>query len=154
MTEKELLKPQTRGKKRQAATPTAAHVLARHAIDAIVDKKGFDITIIDVREVSGVADYFVLCTGEVDLQIKAIVEGIKERIKEACQERPWHVEGAEHLQWVLMDYVDVVIHVFNPEKRAFYELERLWGDAPMENLPRDAGSDAVELLPSDIAPSS
>ena len=154
MTEKDLLKPQTRDKQRQAKSPAPSHTLARLAIDAIVDKKGFDVTIIDVREVSGVADYFVLCTGEVDLQIKAIVEGIKERIKEACQERPWHVEGAEHLQWVLMDYVDVVIHVFNPEKRAYYELERLWGDAPIEHLDREAGSDKVQLLPSDTAPSA
>ncbi len=122
-------------------------MLAAHAIDAALAKKAHDITVLDMRAVSGVADYFVVCTGESDLQVKAIFEAVEDRIKAQCQERPWHVEGADHRQWVLLDYVDLVVHVFIPEKRAFYSLERLWGDAPLERVPDDAASaEAVQLL--------
>ena len=81
------------------------------------------------------------------MQVKAIYDAIEDRIREQAQERPWHVEGAEHRQWVLLDYVDLVVHVFLAEKRAFYDLERLWGDAPIEQVPDDAASsDDVSLL--------
>ncbi|NKO01022.1 ribosome silencing factor, partial [Weissella cibaria] len=93
-----------------------------------------------------VADYFVLCTGDSDLQIKAIADAVEERIREACRERPWHREGYEHRQWVLIDYVDLVVHIFNPEKRLFYDLERLWGDAPAERVPDDGDAAGVQLL--------
>jgi ribosome-associated protein len=99
-----------------------------------------------MRSVSGVADYFVLCNGSSELQIKAIIDAVDERIFERCGERPWHTEGYEHLQWVLLDYVDVVVHVFNGEKRAFYGLERLWGDAPTEHVPEEASAAQVRLL--------
>ena len=93
------------------------------------------------------ADYFVIATGDSDLQIKAIVDGIEMRIKEQCGERPWHIEGREHRQWVLLDYVDLVVHIFDQERRLFYDLERLWGDAPAEQIPDDADSSAaVQLL--------
>ena len=120
--------------------------LAGHAVDAILDKKGEDVVVMDMRSVSGVADLFVLCTGASDVQIRAIAEAVVERIREACDERPWHKEGLDHLQWVLIDYVDLVVHVFNPEKRAFYGLERLWGDAPLERVADTAASSDVELL--------
>ena len=135
----------SRSKKRRSRTP--ARTLAFHAVDAALDKKARDITVMDVREVSGVADYFVLCTGDSELQIKAIMEAVEHRIEERFEERPWHIEGREHKQWVLLDYVDVVVHIFNEEKRAFYSLERLWGDAPVERVPEDVSSAAeVELL--------
>ena len=123
-----------------------AHALAGHAIDAILDKKGKDVVVMDMRGISGVADLFVVCTGESDVQIRAIAEAVVERIRERCDERPWHKEGLDHLQWVLIDYVDLVVHVFNPEKRAFYSLERLWGDAPIEPVAETASADEVELL--------
>lgn len=97
---------------------------------AALDKKALDLTVLDMRAISGVADCFVVCTGETDRQVKAITEAIRAQIRETCSEKPWHTEGLEHLQWVLADYVDLVVHVFMPEKRAFYDLERLWGDAP------------------------
>lgn len=136
-----------RTKDKKRFTPTPTRVLAAHAIDAALEKKAHDITILDMNTVSGVADYFVVCSGDSDLQVKAIVEGIADRIKTECQERPWHREGYQHRQWVLLDYVDVVVHVFTEEKRAFYDLERLWGDAPAEHIPDDApSSEIVSML--------
>ncbi len=133
--------------KKQRTTPTPVQELAAHAVDAALEKKARDIVVMDLREISGVADYFVVCTGDSDLQVKAIMEAVEERIRVQCQEKPWHIEGREHRQWVLLDYVDLVVHVFDGEKRAFYDLERLWGDAPSEQVPDDAGSAAVvELL--------
>jgi len=128
-----------------------SRVLARHVVDAALDKKAQDLVVMDMRQVSGVADYFVLCTGQSDLQIRAIAEAIEERIEQHCQERPWHVEGREHLQWVVLDYVDVVVHIFTPEKRAFYALERLWGDAPQEQVAEDRSGAEVQLLQEPVA---
>ncbi len=133
-------------KKKQRTTPTPVQELVAHAVDAALEKKAHDIVVMDVRAVSGVADYFVVCTGDSDLQVKAIMEAIEERIRERCREKPWHIEGREHRQWVLLDYVDLVVHIFAAEKRAFYDLERLWGDAPSEHVPDDADSAAVVQL--------
>jgi ribosome-associated protein len=137
----------TRRVEKKRTTQNSARLLGRHAVDAILEKKGHDIVVMDMRQVSGVADFFVICTGDSDAQIKAIAEEVQLRTRERCQERPWHVEGKEHLQWVLIDYVDLVVHVFTEEKRLFYALERLWGDAPREDVPDDvASAEAVGLL--------
>lgn len=130
--------------KRSSSNPT--RVLAAHAIDAALSKKAHDVTVMDMRSVSGVADFFVLCTGDSDLQVRAIADAVGENLKDELGERPWHREGYEHLQWVLLDYVDLVVHVFSPEKRIFYGLERLWGDAPVEQVPENATSSDVKLL--------
>jgi len=120
-------------------TPGApARELARHAINAMLEKKGRDIVVMNMHHVSGVADFFVLCTANSDMQVKAVVDAVQERIKKQAQEGAWHVEGYEHRQWVLLDYVDVVVHVYRQEKREFYNLERLWGDAASEAVPDDA----------------
>lgn len=132
----DLIPKRTPDKKR--ATPSPVHQLAALAVDAILSKKGGDILVMDMRAVSGVADLFVLCTGTSDLQIKAIVDAVQDAVRTGAGEKPWHVEGYTSLQWVLLDYVDLVVHVFSPEKRAFYNLERLWGDAPMEQVADDA----------------
>ena len=135
----------TKEKKRKTAAP--ARILAIHAIEAALEKKATDIVVLDMQAVSGVADYFVICTGESELQVKAIFEAVKDRIEEQCHERPWHHEGTDHRQWVLVDYVDLVVHIFSPEKRAFYDLERLWGDAPLERVPEEASSAAgIDML--------
>jgi ribosome-associated protein len=131
---------------KKRATQNPARVIANEAIEAVLGKKAHDVTVMDMRGVSGVADFFVLCTGDSDLQIKAITDAVEQRIREHCGERPWHIEGYDHLQWVLVDYVDVVVHVFNMEKRAFYGLERLWGDAPIEQVPDDAHAADVQML--------
>lgn len=133
-------------KSRKRSTTNPAHVLAAHAVDAMLEKKAHDVTVMDMREVSGMADYFVVCTGDSDIQIKAIADEIRARIKAECQERPWQTEGTSHHQWVLLDYVDVVAHIFDNERRGFYDLERLWGDAPRESVPDEGSSEDVALL--------
>jgi ribosome-associated protein len=80
------------------------------------------------------------------MQIKAAVDAVRESLKERFGERPWHVEGYEHRQWVLVDYVDLVVHVFSDERRAFYGLERLWGDAPREPVPDEGSGADVRIL--------
>ncbi len=131
-------------KKRSTSTP--ARLIASQAVDAVLSKKAHDVTVMDMREVSGVADYFVVCTGDSDLQIRAIADAVRDQVRDRFDERPWHTEGYDHMQWVLVDFVDVVVHVFNAEKRAFYALERLWGDAPVEEVPDTAGGVDVQLL--------
>lgn len=122
------------------------YVLAAHAVDAMADKKAADITVLDLRGVSGMADFFVLGTGGSDLQIRAIANGVMERIREECDERPYKKEGLESLQWVLIDYVDVVVHVFSKEKREHYNIERLWGEADAQTVPQDGDARDIELL--------
>ncbi len=136
----------TRSQSAEQQAHLPVHELAQHAIEAAFSKKAYDIVVMDMREVSGIADIFVLCTGDSELQIKAIVEAIRMRILEHGNERPWHTEGLDSLQWVLLDYVNLVVHVFNEEKRAFYDLERLWGDAPREDVPEEALLESISIL--------
>ena len=124
----------------------AGHVLAAHAVDAMADKKAKDITVIDLREVSNMADFFVVGTGESDLQVRAIANGVMDHIEEECEERPWKREGLDHLRWVLLDYVDLVVHVFLPGRRDHYRIERLWGEADRDTVPEDGDASDVELL--------
>ena len=136
--------PRPSGKKRKTTNPVRQ--LARTAVDAILEKKGTEIAVLDLRGLSGVADFFVVCTGSSDQQIKAITEAVREKIRDEWEERPWHVEGINHLQWVVVDYVDLVVHVFSPQKREYYDLERLWGDAPAEEVPNDGSAADVSFL--------
>ncbi|MEL7363103.1 MAG: ribosome silencing factor [Bacteroidota bacterium] len=130
-------------------TSDATRTLVELAVEAMLDKKAEDVTVLDLRGVSGVADFFVIGTGTSDTQIKAIADGVRMDIKGETSELPWHREGYQSLVWVLLDYVDVVVHVFTAEKRAFYDLERLWGDAPRELI--EDGYEQIALLD---APSS
>jgi len=102
--------------------------LARRIAEAIADKKGEDILILDIRDISILADYFVIGSTTNRRQTKAIVEGVKQEIKQAFDVRPMHVEGEPASGWVLMDYGDVVVHLFAEEVRAYYDLEGLWQD--------------------------
>ncbi|MBX2821286.1 MAG: ribosome silencing factor [Rhodothermaceae bacterium] len=120
--------------------------LAQHAIEAAFSKKATDIVVMDMQSVSGVADIFILCTGTSDLQIKAIYQAIRARIREYGDELPWHMEGTESLQWVLLDYVNLVVHIFSEEKRAFYDLERLWGDAPKASVSEEDLIESISIL--------
>jgi ribosome-associated protein len=137
-----LSKLSAKGRKRRDVPDAPA--LAGMIVEAIRSKKAKDVVVIDLREVSEMTDFFVLCTGESDLQVKAIVDGVRESIKDTVGERPWRTEGYSHRQWVLMDYVDVVVHVFDTERRDYYNLERLWADAKIEEVSDEA--DVVELL--------
>ena len=105
------------------------------AAQAAYDKKGEDVQVLDLTELSDVCDYFVLATGTNNRQVDSIVDEIEEKVAEACGEHPFSIEGREQKTWMLMDYGSVVVHVFTPEARDFYRLEKLWGDAPQ--LPLD-----------------
>lgn len=95
-----------------------------------VDKKAIDVVELDLRGVLGYTDYFLICSGNTPRQTKAIHDGILEGLKREHQTLPRRVEGASRADWILMDYLDVVVHVFTPETRDFYRLEQLWGEAP------------------------
>ncbi len=96
----------------------------------IFEKKGSDVKVIELKTVSAVADYFILCSADSDTQVRAIADNIDKSLREKGI-RLWHKEGTTALQWVLLDYVDVVVHVFQKDTRTFYNLEKLWGDAPI-----------------------
>ncbi len=114
---------------------TPGRELARLALDAALGKKALDVTVMDLRGLSSEVDYFVIATGESDLQIRAIVDAIVERLRTDAGERPLHREGQPGTsRWIVLDYFDLVVHVFDPELRAHYDLERLWGDAPTERV--------------------
>ncbi|MCC7261817.1 MAG: ribosome silencing factor [Candidatus Latescibacteria bacterium] len=100
----------------------------RRIAELLQDKKGIDIVLLDLRAVTDTADFFVLCSGTSDLHVKALAEEVCDQLRIAGQ-GPWHVEGYESRRWVLVDFVDIVVHIFRQEIRDFYALERLWGDA-------------------------
>ena len=107
--------------------------LAHHIGQLALEKKALEVVILDLRGLDAFTDYFVICSGEVDLQVKAIVDHVYESLLSE-KIKPLEREGYENLQWVLIDYVDVVLHVFVPDRREFYGLERLWIDAEVEDL--------------------
>jgi ribosome-associated protein len=111
-------------------TPLA---LARTAGKLALSKKGFDVRILKLKNISSVCDYFVICSGSVNVHVKAIADAIERGLREKGI-RPSHREGTDESTWILLDYFDVVVHVFSEKGRQFYALEKLWGDAPVENL--------------------
>jgi ribosome-associated protein len=117
-------------------TEIAGEDLARLIAGYADDKKAQDIVELDLRGVVGYTDYFVICTGASERQVKAIHDGIHQGLKDDHGLLPRRVEGVSESRWVLMDYLDVVVHVFTPQTRSFYRLEQLWGEAPS----REAGS--------------
>jgi ribosome-associated protein len=116
-------------------------VVAQYA----ADKKAIDIVALDLRGVAGYTDYFVVCTGNTDRQTKAIHDAIHEGLKKEHDLLPRRVEGLGESKWVLMDYWDVVVHVFTPETRDFYRLEQLWGDVPRVELALDEDAAAAQV---------
>ena len=109
---------------------TSADELIALVIEGIEEVKGKEITLLDLREIDNtVCEYFVICSGTSNTHVKAIVNSIQKTVSKAIQDKPWHVEGSEQAEWVLMDYVNVVIHVFQKHIREYYDIEGLWGDA-------------------------
>ncbi|HET6617716.1 MAG TPA: ribosome silencing factor [Gemmatimonadota bacterium] len=111
--------------------------LAVAAAREAVDRKGSDVVLLDLRGITSATDWFVIATGESDIQVRSIAERIEERLAKDLDARPWHVEGLKQTRWVLLDYVDFVVHVFHREARVYYDLERLWADAPTESFGGD-----------------
>ena len=98
------------------------------------EKKAYAIRILDLRKHSSVTDFFVICSVDAELQARAVANYVTEKLREH-ETRPWHTAGYGESGWLLMDFVDVVVHIFLPETREFYSLEKLWGDAPSHGLP-------------------
>ena len=104
--------------------------LISYVIEGIENVKGEEINILDLRTIENVAcKYFIICTGSSSTQVNAITSSVRKCVSKELSEKPWHIEGLENCKWVLMDYVDVVVHVFNKETRDFYKLEELWEEA-------------------------
>lgn len=110
--------------------------LARLAGRLALAKKGFDVKILKVKGVSSVTDYFVIASGGADIHVKAIARAVEDGLMDNGY-KPYHREGYSEGNWVLLDYIDVVVHIFLEPTRRFYALERLWGDAPIEQLSED-----------------
>jgi len=102
---------------------------AKKIADIVLSKKGTDIKILDLRKLSGISDYFLICSADSDRQVKAIADEVDKMLSEEGI-KCFHREGFESLNWVILDYFDVIVHVFKNETRQFYGLEKLWGDAP------------------------
>ena len=99
-------------------------------IKGIEEVKGQEIQILDLREIENtVCDYFVICSGTSNTQVNAIVNSVQKLVSKSLKEKPWHVEGSDNAEWILLDYVHVVVHVFQKHTREFYDIEGLWGDA-------------------------
>ena len=102
-------------------------------IKGIQEKKGEHIISLDLRKIpEAVADFFIICEANNQPQIRAISDHVEDMVKQCCGESPYHYEGKKNLQWVLIDYVNIVVHIMVPEQRKFYKLEEMWSDAPLE----------------------
>jgi len=109
---------------------TSPDQLISTVIAGIEDIKGKEIIILDLREIENtVCDYFIICEGTSNTQVNAIVNSIQKKVSKELKDNPWHLEGSDNAEWVLMDYVNVVVHVFQKHIREYYDIESLWGDA-------------------------
>jgi ribosome-associated protein len=117
-------------RKKNVARLTRSSKIYKTIIRAIQEKKGEHIVSLDLRKINeAVADFFIVCEASNQPQIRAIADHIEDQVKLACGETPFHHEGKKNLQWVLMDYVNIVVHIMMPESRKFYKLEEMWSDA-------------------------
>ena len=107
--------------------------IAKKITKLMIDKKALDITLIDLKGITTLTDYFIICTSESDPQTRAIFNHIKDQLIKK-DVKPWKSEGYEHLHWVVMDYINFVVHIFNKETRDYYDFERLWGDAKITKI--------------------
>jgi ribosome-associated protein len=119
-------------KKRKGAS---SEILSDVIVKGMLEKKAADIVVMDLRKVkNSIADFFIICSGSSDKQIDAIADSIDEEVFKTLKENVWHSEGKNNKEWMLLDYVDVVAHVFRKDRREFYSLERLWGDADIREI--------------------
>ena len=122
-------------KKRKGAN---SETLSDVIVKGMQEKKASDIVVMDLRKIkNAVADFFVICSGNSDKQLDAISDSIDAEVFKKFQENPWHTEGKNNKEWMLLDYINVVAHVFRKDRREFYALERLWGDADITEINAD-----------------
>lgn len=113
----------------------AAEELRNLVVKGMLEKKGQDVVVMDLRKVNNaITDFFIICSGTSDTQIDAIASSVEEEVYKTSKTNPWHREGQANREWILLDYVDVVAHVFKKDRRAFYDLEQLWGDAEIQHI--------------------
>ena len=109
--------------------------LLANIIKGIEEVKGENIDILDLREIDNtVCDYFIICNGNSNTQVNAIVNSIQKTVSKSIKDKPWHIEGTDNAEWVLMDYVNIVVHVFQKNIREYYNIESLWGDAKITSI--------------------
>ncbi|MBT7426185.1 MAG: ribosome silencing factor [Flavobacterium sp.] len=115
--------------------PVSTDELISVIIKGIDDVKGDDIQLLDLRELENtVCDYFIICSGNSNTQVNAITGSIQKLVSKELKDKPWHIEGQNNSEWILMDYVNVVVHVFQKQIREFYDIESLWGDANITEI--------------------
>ena len=119
--------------KKSRSNPTGSKHDAQRISELMLEKKALEIIIIDVREITTLTDYFVVCTSESEPQTRAITDHINQKMKEEGV-KSWHIEGYEYLDWVLIDFVNIVVHIFSKETREYYEFERLWADGKITHV--------------------
>lgn len=116
-------------------TKASADELITLILHGIEEVKGNDTNLLDLRKIENtVCDYFIICSGTSNTHVSAIVSSIQKTVSKSIKDKPWHVEGLENAEWVLMDYVNVVVHVFQKQIREFYDIEGLWGDAKVTKI--------------------
>ncbi|MCK0191335.1 ribosome silencing factor [Arenibacter sp. F20364] len=114
---------------------SSADELIALILSGIEEVKGNDINLLDLRDIENtVCDYFIICNGTSNTHVNAIVGSIQKTVSKAIQDKPWHVEGSDNAEWILMDYVNVVVHVFQKQVREYYDIEGLWGDAKVTSV--------------------
>jgi ribosome-associated protein len=117
---------------------TESQILAETIIEGIRDKKGKNIVSLDISNIkNSICNYFIICHGTSRTHVEAIADSIEHEVRKALKEKPWHREGHENAEWILLDYVDVVAHVFQEKTRDFYQLENLWADAELVRIVSD-----------------
>lgn len=110
--------------------------LSKAVVAGMQEKKAQDIVVMDMRDTkNAIADFFVICSGSSDKQVEAIARSVDEEVEKKLKENPWHMEGKNNKEWVILDYITVVVHIFKKDKRDFYALEKLWGDAHITEIP-------------------
>ena len=115
--------------------------LADVVVRGMQEKKGVDIVVLNLQELkNAVADYFVICSASSDTQLDALARSVEEEVEKALGQHPWQAEGRTNREWVLLDYVDVVVHIFLRDRRQFYSLEELWGDAEFTRVAEEAAA--------------
>jgi ribosome-associated protein len=121
--------------KRKKDSITSSQKLSTLIVKGMQEKKANEIVLMDLRKVkNAVADFFVICSGNSDKQLDAIADSIDAEVYKSVKENPWHVEGKNNKEWMILDYTNVVAHIFRKDRRSFYALEKLWGDAEITEI--------------------
>lgn len=116
-------------------TAVDSKTLTEIVVNGMQEKKAHDILVLDLRSIkNAVADFFIICSGNSDTQVDALMDSVEQEVYKITGQDPWHKEGKENREWVILDYVDVVAHIFKKDRRSFYGLEDLWGDAEVIHI--------------------